>query len=627
MTNQELGLNNLLYRDTSTPDVNTVINADGTTSTVSAVSGSSAVSNTPDTSNETNPDTVVSGELAGNLVMLDGFIRSKNYIALTSGWSINADGTAEFVSVTLSGGGLKYGKTGFTDTTHSGYYLGSEGVYFGAASDASKLKYDIGTGVFDFIGTVSGRSTLTLSNSINASGQLITDIINARIDTSAKTILDSFTFGVSGAIQIGSYVNGVSGDIKISPNGIVGRNSAGVNTFALDATTGEITSFSLTAGTITGVTITGGTLQTATSGKRLVLTGSTFQGYNSAGNGTLTISGDNAQIYAFADGAMPAAQFFVGDYVSNSANVVDISGNGTSGMALNIIGNSNTNDNLVSITAGSGAKNLLYVSNSVNTGYTLARFYQNDLDKTGVLITQDSGEAINNIGLVQINDYTGGLDCLEINNAHGHAHIRFTGGGTNNGSLTISDSYSETNRDGDFYLSSAEKLAVSQSFTPSFTGKIGLCKLFCKKLGSPTGNIVVKIFAHTGVYGTNSQPTGAALATSDNVNITTLTTTRALISFTFSGAQQISLTSGTNYVAVVFYSGGDGSNDLYVGSDNSSPTALGNSASSTDGTTFTGDYGRDIPFYIYQYQLQDGQLWYDGVHLYFQKGASTITIT
>ena len=55
MTNQELGLNNLLYRDTSTPDVNTVINADGTTSTVSAVSGSSAVSNTPDTSNETNP--------------------------------------------------------------------------------------------------------------------------------------------------------------------------------------------------------------------------------------------------------------------------------------------------------------------------------------------------------------------------------------------------------------------------------------------------------------------------------------------------------------------------------------------------------------------------------------------
>ena len=50
----------------------------------------------------------------------------------------------------------------------------------------SVLKYTIASGVFDFIGTVSSRSTATLASAINSSGNVVTDLINARIDSSGE---------------------------------------------------------------------------------------------------------------------------------------------------------------------------------------------------------------------------------------------------------------------------------------------------------------------------------------------------------------------------------------------------------------------------------------------------------
>ena len=114
---------------------------------------------------------------------------------------------------------------------------------------------------------VDTRLASTLAGAINASGNLINDVINARLDSSAKQILDAFTFGTSGAIQIGTYVNGVSGDIRISPNGIVGRNSAGNNTFTINGTTGNATfagDLSAATGTFSG-TVTASALIVGTS--------------------------------------------------------------------------------------------------------------------------------------------------------------------------------------------------------------------------------------------------------------------------------------------------------------------------------------------------------------------------
>lgn len=82
------------------------------------------------------------------------------------------------------------------------------------------------------------------------------DVIGLSIDTHKQVILGNFTFGQVGALAIGEYVNGESGDIRISPNGIIARNVNGDVTFLVDGTTGDlavkgtITSGSLVTGNV-----------------------------------------------------------------------------------------------------------------------------------------------------------------------------------------------------------------------------------------------------------------------------------------------------------------------------------------------------------------------------------------
>lgn len=80
-------------------------------------------------------------------------------------------------------------------------------------------------------------------------------------------------------------------------------------------------------------------------------------------------------------------------------------------------------------------------------------------------------------------------------------------------------------------------------------------KFVGRKVGSPTGNAYAKIYAHTGTFGTSSKPTGAALATSDPVDVSTFHTVFNTITpeFVFSGGDQITLTAGTPYVVAIEY--------------------------------------------------------------------------
>jgi len=70
---------------------------------------------------------------------------------------------------------------------------------------------------------------------------LATETISSALNTKSRKIIAEFTFIEMGAIQVGKYENGVSGDMRLSPNGIVGRNKDGDTTFGLDATTGDAT--------------------------------------------------------------------------------------------------------------------------------------------------------------------------------------------------------------------------------------------------------------------------------------------------------------------------------------------------------------------------------------------------
>ncbi len=65
------------------------------------------------------------------------------------------------------------------------------------------------------------------------------EIIGSVLNTMSRKILGVLEFTQSGAIQIGKYTNGVNGDIRISPNGIIARDLSGNTTFGLDGDTGN----------------------------------------------------------------------------------------------------------------------------------------------------------------------------------------------------------------------------------------------------------------------------------------------------------------------------------------------------------------------------------------------------
>lgn len=164
----------------------------------------------------------------------------------------------------------------------------------------------------------------------------------------------------------------------------------------------------------------------------------------------------------------------------------------------------------------------------------------------------------------------------------------------------IIDSYSESNWSTDSSVYAGYIISYGQSFSVStYNYTLTSAKFYLKKFGSPTGNITAEIFAHTGTYGSNGKPTGSALATSDAVSIAGLSTSSQLISFTFSGVNQITLSAGTKYVVVVTYNGGDSSNGLSVGGDNVTRSASGNASYSTDNTSWTAYAAIDVIFYVY----------------------------
>lgn len=81
-----------------------------------------------------------------------------------------------------------------------------------------------------------------------------------------------------------------------------------------------------------------------------------------------------------------------------------------------------------------------------------------------------------------------------------------------------------------------------------------------KKVGSPTGNLVARIYASDAA--SPQAPTGAALATSVNLNVAQLTTSYQEVEIGFT--TQFKMTASTNYFVAFEYTGGDGSNFVHV---------------------------------------------------------------
>jgi hypothetical protein len=156
------------------------------------------------------------------------------------------------------------------------------------------------------------------------------------------------------------------------------------------------------------------------------------------------------------------------------------------------------------------------------------------------------------------------------------------------------DSYSESNVNSDGSFSSTQ--ARGQSFAVTRQAKLTSCKFYVKKSTGGTGAYIAKVFAHTGTYGTSSRPTGSDLATSDSADVSSLTTSYQLITYTFSGANQIILSADTKYC---IHLNKQSSTGLIQGYDNSSPSHGGNRY----WYYIVYDYsaGQDAAFYVYGY--------------------------
>ena len=65
------------------------------------------------------------------------------------------------------------------------------------------------------------------------------ELLSTALNTRSKRILQEFELQQSGGLKIGDFKEGISGDLRITPNGLTARDIAGLTTFSIDGTTGD----------------------------------------------------------------------------------------------------------------------------------------------------------------------------------------------------------------------------------------------------------------------------------------------------------------------------------------------------------------------------------------------------
>ena len=147
---------------------------------------------------------------------------------------------------------------------------------------------------------------------------------------------------------------------------------------------------------------------------------------------------------------------------------------------------------------------------------------------------------------------------------------------------------------------------VGQSFStlsPSYN--ITSVTFVGEKAGNPTGIAYAVLYAHGGVYGNSSVPTGPPLATSNGFDMSTFPNSWANITFTFNSSQQYTLQPNTHYcIDLQNPSSGtiDSSNLVYwrtnIGFASPDPTHSGN-LFTYDAAGWIGYAEGDLGFYVY----------------------------
>ena len=160
------------------------------------------------------------------------------------------------------------------------------------------------------------------------------------------------------------------------------------------------------------------------------------------------------------------------------------------------------------------------------------------------------------------------------------------------------------------YNSSGGAIDLGQTITSTVPSLLLYSYFYLQKSGNPTGFFTAKLYEMSGTFGVNGIPTGSAIATSDNVDISQIPTSLSVIEFNFNGINRIPLLgSNHHYVIVLDVSNttSDASNLLYVGENDSGGGAHpGNlvyknfGSGSWDGSTYFSD---DLVFFVYGIEI------------------------
>ncbi len=165
----------------------------------------------------------------------------------------------------------------------------------------------------------------------------------------------------------------------------------------------------------------------------------------------------------------------------------------------------------------------------------------------------------------------------------------------NSAAATVIGSDNLADDDTDQIVGDGTTDGIGQSFA-GVAGTLASVRVKLSKLGAPTGNITCFLYAHSGSFGSSSIPTGAALATSEVIDVATILVGRDEV-YTFTFQDEFLLVGGTNYVFTIEHTGGDGSNHLIVRYDASSPVPSGNK-STLASSVWSAQAGHDMVFEI-----------------------------
>ena len=162
-------------------------------------------------------------------------------------------------------------------------------------------------------------------------------------------------------------------------------------------------------------------------------------------------------------------------------------------------------------------------------------------------------------------------------------------------------SYSESNADNYEILGDVNPSGEGQwgETFQSDGSTIDSCKFYLMKSGSPQGNARVRLYAMTGTLGSTGVPTDAALASSNNLDVSTLTGSYQLIKFTFATPYKTSNTTDYSLSLEENVMNSSSTNYVRVGDDESSATYAGNEFYGSSGSWYAFTAGSDFCFYIY----------------------------